>query len=452
MSEKAALLGGDPAVPEHLVAHNWQRYRKSTEEEIESVVKVLESGLLGITAGEGLPQTAALEREFAEWVGCEYCLVVDSGTAALHCAAYAMDIGPGDEVIVPAYTFIASAMSILHCQAVPVFVDINPDTGLLDVTKIEEKINERTKAIAPVHVYGLPCDMDPINQLAEKYDLKVIEDAAQAYGARYKDRKVGVLGDAAAFSMSTTKHLMTGQGGFLTTNSEDVYNKAAMLRQYGEPGDLSVTCRGYQSEDIGWNYKLGEILAALARAKLRHLDEYISGIQELCESLTPMLRNITGLSTPCIPDGSEHSYYYYPVQVDPSALGLDIEPGKLRAAVLKALTAENVLATGWQTTPVPAQPIWHTKTGFGKKGEPWRSHGRDVSYAIDDYPETWRIIENHFILWHLTPPSTTELVECYAQAFRKVFESIDEVVDVFDRTEEYVPFDVRMKRRRDELA
>ena len=188
---KLALEGGRPSVPEHLVEHDWERFRKATQEEIDAVVSVLQSGHLSIAQGFGMPQAEALEKEFAEWVGADYCLVVNSGTAALHCAVAGAGIEPGDEVLVPAYTYIASVMVVLHQNAIPVFVDIDPETYLIDAKTIEEKITRRTKAIIPVHIFGLPADMQEINEIAKRYGLQVIEDCAQAYGALYKDRKTG---------------------------------------------------------------------------------------------------------------------------------------------------------------------------------------------------------------------------------------------------------------------
>jgi len=439
MLEKLAIDGGDPAVPKHLVEHNWQRYRKATQEEKDTVVAVLESGLLGITAGEGLPNSAALEREFAEWVGTKYCVVVDSGTAGLHCAASAMGVGPGDEVIIPALTFIATPMAPVYCGAVPVFVDVDPTTFLMDPDKIEAKITERTKAIIPVHVYGLPCDMDRINQIAKKHNLGVIEDSAQAYGALYQTKKTGTLADAGVFSMSTTKQLMTGTGGMVTSDSEAVYKQACGMRQYGESGDLSVSSKAYQTEGVGWNYKLNEMVSALARVKLRHLDEYTARARKLCGDLTERLRSIAGLAVPHVPPDRTHSYYYYTVQVHPDRLGLDMEPGKLKAAVMQALTAENVVASGWQTSPIPAQYTFQKQNNPQTRSHPWSHHGTEVFYDIDEYPNTWAVLENSFIVWQLTQPSTSEMVERYGDAFEKVFANVDRVVENYENTAEYLP-------------
>ncbi|GAF92201.1 unnamed protein product, partial [marine sediment metagenome] len=191
MSSKLALNGGEPAVSKDLLAHDWERFRKGTPEEIEAVTQVLKSGHLSIAGALGMPQADALEKEFCEWTGAKHCLAVNSGTAALHCAVAGLGIGAGDEVLVPAYTFVATAMAVFHQNAVPVFVDVDPDTYLMDPNRIEECITERTKAIMVVHIHGLPGDMNEIKQIAKKHNLKVIEDAAQAYGACYDGQMAG---------------------------------------------------------------------------------------------------------------------------------------------------------------------------------------------------------------------------------------------------------------------
>jgi dTDP-4-amino-4,6-dideoxygalactose transaminase len=356
-------------------------------------------------------------------------------------------IGPGDEVIVTALTFVASAMAVLHQNAVPVFVDIDPDTYLMDPKQIEDKINERTKAVMCVHLHGLPCPMDEINRIVQKHNLKVIEDVAQAYGALYQGKKAGSLGDAAGYSMCTTKHLMVGEGGLVTMDSEEVYRSAAMTRLFGENTDMREEARPYMSEMVGWNYKLAEPSSALARVKLRHLDEYIGATQRNAQRLTQRLQSIEGVVPPIVPPGRTHSTYLYPVQVDPDKLNLDIEPGKLKDAILKALKAENVSVGRLQQAPVPAQPLFQNKTGYGE-GWPWNCHGREVSYDIYDYPNTTAAIEKSFFVRGLPPPHDLELMDLYAEAFEKVVQNIDRVVDLFDETEQYIPLGERMERWR----
>lgn len=406
----------------------------ATAEEIDAVTQVLESGHLSIAQGFGMPQAEALESEFGEWVEADRCLVVNSGTAALHCAVAGAGVEPGDEVLVPAYTFIASVMVVLHQNAVPVFVDIDPETYLIDPDKIEEKITARTKAIIPVHVYGLPADMQPINEIAGRHGLKVIEDCAQSYGALYQGRKTGSWGDAAGFSMSPTKQLMTGEGGIMTTNNKDLYQRASMLRLFGELCDMRAGDRAYMSEEIGWNYKLPEVCSALARVKLRNLNDYLSGTQENATALTDRLATIPGLIIPRIPPDRTHAYYLYPVKVDPAALNLDTEPGRLKNAVLSALTAENVRAGLWQKVPVPAQPLFQNQ--------------RDADYDLGEYPNSFSAIESGFTVRGLVPPNGSELVEAYAKAFEKVFQNIDRILAIYNIKEQYAPLEERIAKLR----
>jgi dTDP-4-amino-4,6-dideoxygalactose transaminase len=440
---KLALEQGQPCVPEHLV-HDWERIRKATQEEIDAVVEVLKSGHFSIVQGVGMPNSEGLEREFAEYVGTEYCLAVSTGTCAVHCAVAGVGIEAGDEVIIPAYTFIASAMAVLHHNAIPIFVDVDPDTYLIDPRKIEEKITRKTKAIMCVHLFGLPCDMQEINGIARKHGLKVIEDSAQCYGAVYNGRKTGALGDAAGFAMTTTKQLMTGEGGLFTTNSKEVYDRASMTRLFGELADMRVNPRPYLSETIGWNYKMPEMTSALARVKLRHLDDFVDATRKNGEYLTQQLEGIDGLSLPQVPPDRTHTYYIYAVRVDPEKLNLDIEAGKLKDAVFKALAAENVKVGQWQKIPVPGQPIFKNKTAYGK-GCPWSCHGADdVNYDVRDYPNTIKVLEDHFLVTGLVPPNGFELMDRYGEAFQKVFQNIDKVIEIYDETEQYVPLEERL--------
>ena len=443
--KKLALEQGEPIVPEHLVAHDWERFRKSSQEEIDAVVAVLRSGHLSIAQGSGMPNAEGLEKEFGEYVGAEYCLAVNSGTAALHCAVAGVGIEPGDEVIMPAFTFVATAMAVLHHNAIPIFADIDPHTYLIDPQKIEEKITEKTKAIMPVHIYGLPCDMDEINQIAKKHNLKVIEDCAQAYGPLYKGKRSGALADAAGFAMTTTKHLMVGEGGLLTTNDKEIYEKASKIRLFGELVDLRAKDRAYLSDHVGWNYKIPEVSSALARVKLRHLDDLVGAMQKNGQHLTEQLKEIDGLETPQVPSDRTHAYYVYPVKIVPEKLNLKAEIGKIRNAVLNALTAENVRASLFQSVPVPAQPMFQKKLAYGKDC-PWTCHGAEnVSYSGQDYPNTIRVLEDHFLLKGLMYPDGLKLMDYYAEAFRKVFENIERVIEVYDQTNEYVPLAEKLK-------
>ena len=225
-------------------------------------MRVLDRGVLW---GAGAPEASALEKEWAQWLGTGYCLATNSGTAALHMAVASVGIGPGDEVITTPFSWTSTATCILHHNAIPVFADIEPRTCNIDPAKIEERITPSTKAILPVHLYGLPADMDPILDIARRHDLRVIEDCCQAHGAEYKGRRVGTLGDVAAFSLNALKNLSGGEGGLLVTNSEHTWQQAARVQQFGEQR-LKDGTREYNAYGMGWMYRTTEMSAAFARS------------------------------------------------------------------------------------------------------------------------------------------------------------------------------------------
>ena len=227
----------------------------------------------GIVAGGTAPQVSALEREWSAYVSTRHCLTTTSGTAALHTALAAVGVGPGDDVITSAFTFLASASCALHQNAIPVFVDIDPRTYNMNPGKLEAAISERTKVIIPVHIQGLPADLDPILKIARKHNLFVIEDACQAHGAQYKGKKVGSIGDVGTFSLNNFKNLCGGEGGLFTTDNEDYLKKGMLIRCFGDEVDEVSHRRIYNASILGYMYRNQELPAALARAQLIHLDE-----------------------------------------------------------------------------------------------------------------------------------------------------------------------------------
>lgn len=211
------------------------------------------------------------EKQFAEYCGCKYGIAVCNGTIALHLALIGLGIGKGDEVIVPTFTMIASAFAVCYTGAKPVFVDADKDTWNIDVKKIEEKITSKTKAIMPVHIFGKMCDMDAIHALAKKYNLYVLEDAAEAHGASYHGVKAGASSDIAAFSFFANKNITTGEGGMVVTNNKDFYDRARYFKNVCFPLDGP---RNYQHEDIGYNYRMSNVVAAIGLAQVEKADDY----------------------------------------------------------------------------------------------------------------------------------------------------------------------------------
>ncbi len=256
------------------------------------------------------PEVKALEQDIATYLGAKRGIGVASGTDALHLALLACGVGPGDEVITTPFTFIATAETVSRCGATPVFVDIDPKTYNMDATKIEAKINKRTKAILPVHLYGQPADMDTILRLAKKHNLKVIEDCAQAFGAEYKGKKVGALGDAGCLSFFPSKVLGTyGDGGMVVTNDSSVAGRVEILRNHGAK-------EKYYHLVHGFNSRLDTIQAAVLRAKLGHIEGWVRQRQQKAELYAKLLGRIEGVEAPYAAPYGTHVFNYYTVRLN----------------------------------------------------------------------------------------------------------------------------------------
>ncbi|MDD5483822.1 MAG: DegT/DnrJ/EryC1/StrS family aminotransferase [Kiritimatiellae bacterium] len=419
---KLAIHGGKPVIDRDKTG----KWPIITSEDIASVTHVLRSGIIG---GINAPEAVALRKEWASYTGAAHCLTLNSGTAALHIAVAAAGVGPGDEVITSAYSFSASALAVLHHNAIPIFVDIDHSTPNINPKKIEKKISPRTKAIIPVHMEGLPCDMDEINAIARKHKLVVIEDACQAHGALYKGRKAGSLGDMAAFSLNFTKNLTGGEGGLFTTNRDKYLKNAGKVASFGEVIKNNAP-RAYRSSCLGWMYRPCEITMALARSQLKRLDEYNYARQKNCEYLSRELAEIKGVIPPIVPADRTHVYHIYRIRLDPKAMGIDMDSRNFRMSVQKALNAEGVFAHEYQSIPLPGHEIYQLKEGYGH-GCPWSCpHSRKTEYRSEDYAEVLNMIDNSFVLVsEIAPPNGKELMGKIVEAFRKVFENIAEVLE-----------------------
>jgi len=236
---------------------------------------------------------------------------VANGTVALHLALEALGIKPGDEVIVPALTFIATANAVKYVGAKPVFIDSEPRTWNIDPERIKEKITKKTKAIMPVHLYGHPCDMGIINEIAEKHDLKVIEDAAEAHGAEYKGKKVGSLSDVSCFSFYGNKILTTGEGGMCLTNDEKIAEKIEQLKDHGMSKE-----RRYYHPQLGYNYRLTNIQAAIGLAQLERIEQTIDTKRRNAKTYNSLLKNVKGITLPVEEPWAKNVYWMYSILVE----------------------------------------------------------------------------------------------------------------------------------------
>ena len=308
------------------------------DEEKQAVMEVLDSGMLA----QG-PRVKAFEEGFAKMCGVEYAVATSSGTTALHLAMLAHGLSNGDEVITSAFTFIASANSVLYAGAKPIFVDIDPRTFNLDVSQIEAAITPRTKAILPVHLYGLACDMDPIMNIAEKHNLVVIEDACQSHGAMYKGKKVGSFGTG-TFSLYPTKNMTSGEGGMITTNDPVIDEKSRVIRQHG----MRVR---YYHDELGYNFRMTDVHAAIGLAQLNKLDKFNTQRQANAKFMS---ENLKGVVTPYIPDEQTHVFHQYTIRV----------PDGKRDALRTHLQENGVGSEVYYPVPIHQQTFYVNDLGY----------------------------------------------------------------------------------------
>lgn len=283
--------------------------------EKEYVLRALESGYVS-SAG---PLVGEFEERFAAYVGAKYAVATASGTAALHLALRLLGLGPGDEVIVPALTFIATINPVVYVGATPVVVDVDPQTWNIDPEEVEKAVTSRTRAIIPVHLYGNPADMDRLTGIARRYGLFVVEDAAEAVGATYKGRHVGTFGDIGIFSFNGNKIITTGGGGMLVTNNSVLAERARLLVNQGRASSSFE----YEHIEIGYNYRLTNIQAALGLAQLERLEEFLTRKRKFAALYREVLGKEGGITWQEELPGAESSWWLFAVQVNPNRFWLD---------------------------------------------------------------------------------------------------------------------------------
>ena len=426
LPSKLAVHGGEPVVAKGAV-RPWPHV---TDADREAVLEVMRDGDI---ERQREIQFRALAEEWARYMGVAHAIPCNSGTAALHMGVVGVGIEPGDEVICPAFTYWATAAAVLHHNAIPVFVDVEPRTWTMDPAQIEARINSHTRAIMPVHIHGMPADMDPILAVARKHDLAVIEDVAQAHGARYKGRLCGAMGDAAGFSLQATKLLTTGShGGIFTTDDDVIHKRAAMLEYLGEivvPGREGRE-QNYNAYGLGWMYRGDTFGQAFARSQLRRLDDNNARRIENCALLTQLLSGVPGVETPWVPDDRTCVFYTYVLNISPEPLGIEIEAPVFRQKVEMALRAEGVPVGRWQRMAVPAQDVFQARVGYGK-GCPWCCpHAGEVEYNVGDYPVTNRFVATNLYVNGIWPPNGPDLMSAFAEAVIKVMSQPDAVLAI----------------------
>jgi perosamine synthetase len=421
---KLAAFGGTAVVPRDRRRVQWPLIE---DDDRKAVLDALDGSRL-VSDTDGVNPVSVLEENWARRFGFEHCVAVSNGTAALAIALAALGVGPGDEVIVPALSFIATGLAPVHQMAVPVFADIDPVTFNIDPDDVARRITDRTRAIIPVHLHGAPADMDRITEIASRHGIAVIEDAAQAPGATHRGRPVGGIGDAGAFSLQVSKNIPTcGEGGLLVTRSVELAEAMRRGRQFGEVIE-SGRERDYVSYGLGWNYKMNALQAAFTDTQLARFDEYERARQHNVAEFLARLAELPGLRVPTALPDTTHAWHILRFRFDPAAFGLDgVRPQALRSALRRLLRAEGVPMSQYQLMPLPDQKVFVDRVGFGS-GYPWTVTGAPGTVAGAGYPVTRAVIADSLTIQkrHLHPGSG-ELLGLYADAFDKVWANRDMV-------------------------
>lgn len=372
---KLSLLGGKPVRKTPFLPYN-----QIGKEEEKAVARVLRSGILSKYLGAWHPnfyggkEVKKLEEEWAKYFGVKHAIAVNSATSGLYIAVGALGIGPGDEVIVSPYTMTASATGILVFNGIPVFADIEEDHFCLDYKSIEEKITPRTKALVVVDIFGHPYDADKINKIAKKYKLKVIEDAAQAPGALYKGKYAGTLGDIGVFSLNYHKHIHCGEGGVVVTNNDVLAEKMRLIRNHAE---AVVGPKGEKdlANMLGFNFRMTEVEAAIARVQLKKLNRLITQRIKNCQYIEKKLKGIEAIVPAKVKKGCRHVYYVHPFKFKEKVAGVgrDLFLKAVKAELPYTRTRENegALIGGGYVRPLYLEPLYQTQILYGGKKCPF---------------------------------------------------------------------------------
>lgn len=406
--DRPALLGGVPAV----TGPDTTRWPVVTAGDEAAVMEVLRSGALVSDRNE-VTAVERLEERWADYVGARHCVGVANGTVALELALESLGVGPGDEVVVPALSFVATAMAVANLGARPVFADVDPVTFNLDPAALEASVTARTVAVVPVHLHGLPADLTAITETCSRHDLAMVEDAAQAHGARVGGRHVGTFGAVGCFSLQATKNLPTcGEGGLVVTDDDALAARLRRLRQFGEVIERGRP-RQYVSHELGHNAKLSSVQAAFTLSQLARLDDNDRAQQRQVRRLLDRLSALPGLQGPSLGGPDIHRVWHIlRWRIDPSVVGLGrSSAGSVRAAAQRALRAEGVPVTRYQLMPLGDHPAFADLP---------------PSPGQHPVPVTRAVLEDSLTLQrrHLDP-SAGPLLDQYGGAFAKVWDNLD---------------------------
>ncbi|NEW06694.1 DegT/DnrJ/EryC1/StrS family aminotransferase [Paenibacillus sp. SYP-B3998] len=395
INDELAYKGGPAVIPEDVRKTNFPIITK------EDVMQMLIS--IQQDADSVIDE---FTEKYRQYVGANYAVATASGTSSLHLALVGAGVEPGDEVILPAFTFIATAQAVVAAKAIPIFVDIDPQTYCLDPNQVEKAITKKTKAIMPVHVHGLPADLTRLRLLSNKHSLRLVEDASHAHSASLHNQVCGSIGDSAGQSLMADKNFpVGGEGGIAFFKEQKDYLRALAFL-----------------EDSGIDYRMSWIAAAFGISQLDRLPYYDAIRARNAAYLTNALSETRLFSGPTVPEGSKHSYNMYRIKLSPEKVGLgDLDDFKVKEAIQELVMSEGVFAREWQNVPIPGHLPFKNRKGFGN-GYPFSlSEREDFGYEIENFPETLNMLRSTLtICRELRSPIEYERIQAYALVFKKI--------------------------------
>jgi dTDP-4-amino-4,6-dideoxygalactose transaminase len=438
-----AILGGEPVrraafvvgpmidheeeegVVKAIREQNLSRYIGSDSPDIEEILRMSSQDATRINVPWhflGGPNVRSFAADFAAKAEVKYAIPVNSATSGIATALAAAGIGPGDEVIVPGLSFSATAMAILLFNSIPVFVDVDPQTFCIDVKEIEKAITPHTRAILPVHLLGNVCDMQNILRIAERHNLKVIEDCAQAPGSKWRGQWVGTLGDAGIFSFQQSKNITTGEGGMIITNNSEIAYKCRLISNHGEVVMKETASDQQLTNVVGCNFRMTELSAAVGVAQLRKLDKVNAWRNRNAQFLVQELADVPGFTPPCIHPEVEWACHVLAFLYDGDQFGIP------RELFLAALRAEGIpVGTGY-VRAIYENPLFLRRIAFGSNGSPWKEAGSSRTYSRNQCPVITRLLNEQFLwFYHVAYPSTLDDMKDIVTAVKKVHASVAEI-------------------------
>lgn len=404
---------------------NFKPYNTIGKEEIKAVQKVMRTGVLSKFLGSsekdfyGGPQVQKFENSIKKYFKVKYAITVNSWTSGLIACVGALDISPGDEIIVTTWSMCASATAILHWNCIPVFADINSDTYNIDVNSIEKKITKKTKAIMTVDIFGQSCEILKIMKIAKKYNIKVISDTAQSIGTKVGKYYSGTLADIGGYSLNYHKHINTGEGGIIVTNNKKLYERACLIRNHAEAVVNKNSNTKQLSNMIGYNFRLGELESAIGIEQLKKLKNLIIKRQNIAKILNEGLSSLTHLKIPSVLKENTHSYYIYPINIDIEKIGIS------RKKIVNKLKKSGVpgLAEGYVN--IHKLPMYKKKIAYGVNNFPWRSsfNKKIYDYNKEKLPIAEKMHKKNFFaielcLFDFTEYDANYIVNCFIKVWK----------------------------------